>query len=358
MRSLPKKISLSTLTASAISDEINTGRWDQWLPGEHELAAQLHVSRRTVREALEQLRRDGVVKCNRGKRRQIVQRNVDQPKPASCRVVLLTPVPLHSMSPFSIFLIDRLREHLAEDGYLLEIHVGRDPYRARLPQRLKKLEETLHPAGWVLMQSTEAMQRWFAQRRLCCVVVGSCYPRVELASVGFDFAAVCRHAVGQFLARGHRRIVLLNPKVRAAGDMKAEAGFLEAIKSTRVENVAAEIVHHDGTVRNICSRLDGLLRMSDRPTALLISRGHHVLTVLGHLSVCKLRVPEDMTIISREDDSYLESVVPSLTRYSGNPELFATKLSRVVLNAVRGDKRALESRIMPTFIPGETLGRL
>jgi LacI family transcriptional regulator len=307
---------------------------------------------------LEQLRRDGVLKCHRGKRREIVRRKSSSLKSASSRVVLLTPVPLHSMNPFGIFLTDRLREHLAEEGYLLEIHAGRDPYRARLPQRLKKLEETLHPAGWVLHQSTEAMQRWFAQRSFRCVVVGSCYPDVDLASVGFDFAAVGRHAVGQFIAGGHRRIVLLNPQDRAAGDMKTEMGFLEAVKNTRVENIHAEIVHHDGTVENICNRLDALMRKSNRPTALLVSRGLHVLTVLSHLLARNISVPQDVAIISRDDDSYLENVVPSVARYSGKPQLFASKLSRVVLAALRREKAAKEYNLMPKFITGETLGKI
>ena len=358
MNSLPHKIPLAAQTSLAIMEEIVAGRWDQWLPGEHELSALLHVSRRTVRAALEQLRRDGVVRCRPGRRREIIRRQPGQLKAASSRAVLLTPVPLHLMSPFSIFLIDRLREHLAVEGYLLEIHTCRDTYRTRLPQQMKKLEETLRPAAWVLTQSTEAMQHWFARCGLPSVVVGSSYPGVALPSVDIDYAAVCRHAVGQFLARGHRRIVLLNPRSLAAGDLNGEAGFLQAVKSTSAPNVEARIVHHDGTVANVCSCLDTLMRLEKRPTALLVSRAHHLVTVLGHLLVNKFRVPADFAVISRDDDSYLNDVVPLPARYSGNPELFASTLSRAVLNAISGRKMATEHRLMPKIFPGQTLGDL
>lgn len=356
MNRLPRKISLSVQTAMVIREEIAVGRWAQWLPGEHELSALLHVSRRTVRLALDQLTRDGVVKCQPGKRRRILRHKALQPKRARSRVVFLSPLPLSSMNRFTIFIIDRLREHLAEEGYLLEIHASRDPYRTRLPQQLKKLEETMHPAAWVLAQSTDSMQQWFAHSKLPCVLVGSSYSGVALPSVDFDYAAVCRHAVGQFLARGHRRIVLLNPLSLGAGDMKGEAGFLQAVKNTSASNVEATIVHHNGTVADICSRVDALMRMADRPTALLVSRAYHVVSVLGHLLVCRFRVPQDVAIISRDDDSYLENVVPSLTRYSGNADLFASKLSRVVLEIIRREKPATEHRLMPKFFPGQTLG--
>ncbi|HAO80397.1 MAG TPA: hypothetical protein DCQ92_15805 [Verrucomicrobia subdivision 3 bacterium] len=358
MNRLPRKIPLSVQTSIAIMEEIAIGRWDQWLPGEHELSSLLHVGRRTVRAALEQLRRDGVVECRSGKRRKIIRRQPADIKPASSRAILLTPVPLHLMSPFSIFLIDRLREQLGAEGYLLDIHAGRDTYRTRLPQQLKKLEETLRPAAWILTQSTAPMQHWFARCGLPCVLVGSSYPGVALPSVDFDYAAVCRHAVGQFLARGHRRIVLLNPRSRAAGDMKAEEGFLQAVKNTSTPNVEATIDYHDGTVANVRSRLDVLMRLKERPTALLVSRAHHVVTVLGHLLVNKFRVPADVAVISRDDDSYLESIVPLPARYSGNPELFASALSRVVLEAIAGRKPATEHRLMPKFFPGQTLGNL
>jgi LacI family transcriptional regulator len=356
MNRLPRKIPLSVQTSIAIMEEIAIGRWDQWLPGEHELSSLLHVSRRTVRAALEQLRRDGVVECRPGTRREIIRRKPEALKPASSRAILLTPVPLHLMNPFSIFLIDRLREHLGAEGYSLEIHAGREPYRTRRPQQLKKLEETLRPAAWVLTQSTASMQHWFARCGLPCVVVGSSYPGVALPSVDFDYAAVCRHAVGQFLARGHRRIVLLNPRSRAAGDMKGEEGFLQAVKNTSTSNVEATIDYHDGTVANVRSRLEALMRLKERPTALLVSRAHHFVAVLGHLLVNQFRVPDDVAVISRDDDSYLENIVPLPARYSGNPELFASTLSRVVLEAISGRKPATEHRLMPKFFPGQTLG--
>jgi LacI family transcriptional regulator len=194
------------------------------------------------------------------------------------------------------------------------VYSGRVPYRARVTDHLKNLAEMLDPAGWVLSQSTEPMQRWFHERGLPCVVAGSCYPEMTLPSVDTDFGAVCRHAVGQFLARGHRRLVLLNPNPGAAGDLKAEVGFHEALQKTHVQDVAASIVNHDGTPANICARLNGLMQSDQPPTAFLVSRAQHVLTVLGHLLSCRFRIPHDVAVISRDDESFLENVVPTVAR--------------------------------------------
>ncbi len=356
MNRLPQKIPLSAQAAAAIREEISNGRWVQRLPGENELASLLHVSRRTIRAALAQLTSEGSVKCRAGKPREVILRDPLQLKPASNRAILLMPVPLHLLSPFTIFFIDRLREHLAQEGYLLEIRAGREPYRKRFPQGLRRLQETLTPAAWVLTQSTRGMQEWFAQCGTPCVVAGSVYPGIALSSVDLDYAAICRHAVGQFLSRGHRQIVLLNPPSLAAGDLNGEAGFSQAIQNTSTTNVEARIIHHEGTVENICSRLDVLMRSKNRPTALLVSRASHLLTVLGYLALNKFRVPQDVAVISRDDDSFLANVVPLPARYSGNPQLFASTLSRAVLEAISSRKPAMDHRLMPTFLPGQTLG--
>ena len=356
MNRLPQKLSLVAQSAAILKEAVLAGEWTEWLPGEHELCRQIHVSRRTVRAALDQLAREGIIKCHRGKRRQIMAGRRHRGKPMSRRVVLLMPVPVHSLDPFGVFLIDQLREHLSEADYLLETHASRVPYRARIPREMDKLEQTLRPAGWVLLHSTAQMQGWFAERQLPCVVVGSRYRNVELPSVDTDYDAVCRHAVGLFIARGHRRLLLLNPRPEAAGDSKTEEGFRAAAQKTNARDVQADVVWHDGIPGSICATVDRLLRLAKPPTAFLVSRPRHVLTVLSHLLHRGSRFPQNGALISRDDESFLEDVVPTIARYSKNPGAFASKVSRVVLDMVQGTARPAEHRITPTFIPGETLG--
>jgi LacI family transcriptional regulator len=152
-------------------------------------------------------------------------------------------------------------------------------------------------------------------------------------------------------------LVLPNPNPSAPGDFKAEAGFCDARQTTRVQDVAATIVNHDGTPANICVRLNGLMQSDQPPTAFLVSRAPHVLTFLGHLLFRRLRVPQDVPVISRNDESFLENVVPTVARYSRNPDVFASTLSRMVLDILHGKQVMKEYKIMPNFVLGQTLGR-
>ena len=356
MNRLPQKTSLVAQTTSVLLEEIQGGRWVGSLPGEHALCAQLHVGRKTLRAALERLRQQGMLKCERGCRRKIVSREAASTTTRAMRVVLLIPSALQSLSPFVLFLVDRLRDYLAEEGYQLETHPSPALYRARIPQGLETLSRTLHPAGWVLLQSTETMQKWFAARQLPCVVVGSRHAGVKLPSVDVDYDAVCVHAVNQFISRGHRQLVLINPRAAAAGDVRTEVAFREAVAQTKAAGIEAEVVEHDGTVSSVCRRVDGLMARPHPPTAFLVSRAQYFLTAVTRLLSSGVKVPGDVALISRDNDASLEAIVPSVARYSQNPKTFAANTSRLVMDMIRGTGKIAEHKIMPNFIRGQTLG--
>ena len=352
---VPQRVSLVTQTTGILKDNISAGFWSGQLPGEHELCLHLHVSRVTLRKALQELQREGWLRSSQGKRREIVLRSRGVPS-ASQRVILLTESPLHLLHPFTIYWMDCLRGILSDAGYHLEIHTGQAVFGPNADRWLSKMHHQFHPAGWVLYRSNERMQRWFSAQSLPCVIAGSRHADIRLPSVDVDYRAACRHAVGQFLARRHRQLVFLNPESGTAGDLESEQGFLEAAKSARGGEVQAAVVRHDGTVRSICNKLDLLLERPHRPTAFLVSRPAHVLTTLTHLLRRKLDLPREVALISRDDDSFLESIVPVVARYSSSPTVFAGKISRLVLEIVRGAALSrADIRIMPKFVPGQTL---
>lgn len=357
MHRLPQKSSLAAQTAAILREQIQAGNWHKWLPPEHELATQLHIARMTLRRALHQLEGEGLVRSSRGRRREIIVRRGRARLAASGRVLLLTPVPIQFQLPFDVFWTNQLRETLEEAGYHLEVHASRAPYGRGAMAVLDRLVEQLRPVGCVLTLSTREMQRWFSKHRLPCVIVGSRHPRVQLPFVDKAHRAVCRHAVGLFLARGHNRLVLVNPESGAAGDLESERGFHEGVSQTTREDIRADIVRHDGTVADICGKLSALFRQRHPPSAFLVSRAPYVLTVVGHLLRSGVRLPEDAALISRDHEPFLDMMAPTVARYVISPERMANRISSAVLEVVRtGLVGPADYQIMPEFTEGETLG--
>jgi DNA-binding LacI/PurR family transcriptional regulator len=156
----------------------------------------------------------------------------------------------------------------------------------------------------------------------------------------------------------HASRVRLLPGSAGAVKRLRDAGFL-AVIVTNQAGVAREAPSalHDGTVRGICSSMERLFASRERPTGLFVFQSSHFLTVLGWLQRRSLHVPRDVSVICRDDDPFLESVLPAPARYTLNSALFARKISRLVTAVVAGEiARPQQCRVLPRFVEGETLG--
>ncbi|OHE79111.1 MAG: hypothetical protein A2107_06660 [Verrucomicrobia bacterium GWF2_62_7] len=199
------------------------------------------------------------------------------------------------------------------------------------------------------------MQRWFIRQRLPCVVAGSCVPDIALPSVDVDFRATCRHAGGVLLRKGHQRLALVLPQDAYGGDVVSEEGLREALASMQ-GSAQLRVLRHDGTAAHLCTLLDEALRPPNPPTAFLVARAPHVLTVMMHLMRRGKRIPQDVAVISRDNDPFLESIAPVVARYAINQAQFARRLSMAARQlAETGTLPAHAIRLMPRFLPGETV---
>ncbi|OQB88456.1 MAG: DNA-binding transcriptional regulator FrlR [Verrucomicrobia bacterium ADurb.Bin118] len=355
MEQLPKRTSLVAQTLAILREAIMTGQWLEKLPGEQELCQRFQVSRITIRAALHQLQREGWVTAGQGRRRSVTQQVANrQTAPADRRVVLLSPLALQSLPAATLLWVDALRANLTAVGYQLEFLASASCYAARPLHALTTLMQKRQPAAWVLYLSTAALQQWFSDRNLPCVISGSMHSGVHLASVDIDYAATCQHAVGRFAAKGHRRVALLLPRSEQSGDMESRRGFSAAgAQSPSCETL---VVSHDGTVPSICRTLTQLVQGLRSVTGILVAKPAHVVTAVTHLLRNNIKIPEALSLISRDDDPLLEYLVPSIARYHVDAQLFARKISRLVVDLIQGGvTRRQEVRLLPAFFPGETL---
>ncbi|MDZ4287680.1 MAG: substrate-binding domain-containing protein [Prosthecobacter sp.] len=351
---MPQRTSLVMETVRVLREAIVAGRWAAHLPGERRLCEEWRISRPTLRAALSTLAAEGLIKVAQGRPTEVLAGGVRHEESGApvLTVGLLSPEPLHAMPPFALLWLDELRGQLAAAGHLLQVHVGRSWFNGRNPARaLASLTAAAPAAVWVLYRSTEGMQRWFEEQQVPCVIVGSPFAGIRLPSVDRDYRAVCRHAVGAFLARGHLRLGLIIQEPQFAGDRESEAGFQEGLKAASSAEVSGSLFRHDGTRAGILKTLDTLLRARLRPTALIVARSACALTVCTGLLQRGVRIPQEMAVICRDDDLYLDEVVPSVARYSVPPSVFAKQIFRLVQQP--GTKR--DTKVMPVFLKRESL---
>ncbi|MGE9293316.1 MAG: substrate-binding domain-containing protein, partial [Puniceicoccales bacterium] len=277
-------------------------------------------------------------------------------------VGLITPKSTISLRPFSLW-VDIFREMLFEAGWRLKIYTGTKYYRTNPSATLNKLVEQNGHTSWVLVLSSVAMQRWFQARQLPAVLAGTNHENVSLPGVDIDHRAICRHAVGTLIRAGHRHMVLFLPQSRRAGDLRSEVGFFEGIStSAYAKSITANVIYHDDVdAQSINKCLTRLFMTAPerRPTAMIIANPYVYVTTRMFLAENGLKVPQDVSLIAREDDPLFSYLTPNPSRYLNQSEIYARKLMHMAME-LPTHRHAVASEcqyLLPKFFAGKTVAR-
>lgn len=352
-------VSLSVQVAQVISSQIAAGRWVDWLPGERTLVTELTVSRKTVRKALALLEHDGVIVAEVGRGHRIIAAGVASGEVEDESVGLLLPESVEVMRTFTNLWINELRIFLAAHDLKLRVFSGHKYYSKSPSRALERICQQSPQKAWILSHSTEAMQRWFERRALPTVVAGSIHGSVKLPSVDLDYQAVCRHAAGSMLRAGHRRLAIVVGQPERAGDRESITGFESAVDSQRHPDATVKVFRHNCSPSGVNRAVQRMLRTVTPPTAILVANSAHYLAIHTGLAAQGKSIPDDVSLMSRDDDPYLAYVYPEPTRYGCPPAQMARMIGRAVLRI--GSEQVMDTRaatLMPDMIKGASFGRL
>lgn len=353
---IPVRASLVGQTERLLEQGMAEGRWTAHLPSQRELCAQLAISRTTLRAALQHLAQRGLLAMSQGRATELrASQSVARPAPKLEQVVLLLPSPVWTLRPSVAQWITALRPLLNASGLELLLVEGGLHYRARADMHLPKLVASHPDSAWVLFGSTHAMQTWFAASGLPVVSIGGVFPGCELPSIEYDHAAIAQHAAHTFAAAGHERTAVLLQRTGSAADITT----CDAFAAARRPGLPAPIVlEHDGTFAQIETKLRRLAGLPVRPTGLFVTKSHAIPATLTLLPRLGINIPEDISVICREDDSFLGYFAPSVARYGSDSAAIARKLAVALAQLASGlQLKVTHDRLMPRFISGHSLGR-
>lgn len=334
------------------------GEWKERLPSERMLADMLKVSRMTVRKALAQLEAQGLIAPRPGNtQRRILPQPASVPGAKAVTVSIVRRPDLVAVSDVDLWQ-HRLQLRLAQLGIPSEVL-----FFSNRQLNSRQLDPQNWTTGrtsrfWILVGSTPEMQRWFAQHApRKTLVLGTSLPASRLPFVDRDYRAVGRHAGGFLLGRQHRRITLLGLKQPVVGDRETEAGLQEAIATNG--DAQLTVIRHDGTKKDLYRQLDRLLLRPNPPTAIFVYKASHTLAVIARLLQRGIKIPEQLSVVARDENPSWEVLPFDLTHY-GIPldEIVAQATARVCAYLETPAKALPSVRILPQFHVGATVARL
>lgn len=343
--------------ANYLRRKLKTGDWQDRLPSERALAEKLAISRRSVREALHQLEGEGFFRER--SRQGVWLAPYKERKSAAHSVGVIYHYrtrPSSLVSGKNLQILEIMQRIFEGRNIRMEIHRIAYPHTGGIPENFKKLFRDYPHDCWVLNAPTISMQIWCRQQGIPALVAGIGHESDGLPDVGVNHFALCRHAVGEMARRGHRRLALILPKEERGEDVFSREGFAAGLRDFSNTGVSGHCFSHDQSQSGVCRLADRLLGMTPKPTAWLICRQGHFITLMSHLMHKGIKIPGKISLVSRDSEAFIDDLIPSPTRYEYNPEILARQYAQLAIRIMNGQRSLGKHRyIIPTFIPGETL---
>ncbi len=352
-----RRASVADQAAAALREAIRQRAWGDLLPGEHELARRLNISRPSVRASLARLADDGIITIRKGCRTRVNAQRADNPTGAPPTVCLVVPSSRESLGFSGHPVLMEMRAQFAVLGIGWEEIFDRSLGGRHPESRLASMVNGRHHVCWLLLGASATIQRWFEQAKVPVLVLGSCHAGVELPSVDVDYHAIGWHASGCLAKADHLRVALVLPHRALAGDLACQRGLTEYIGQREKPIEVIEVVAGPSRA-GLLAKLDSLLAKTHRPTAIFCIHVEHVLMVLVHLLRAGWKVPQDISLLCRETHTSLDLGLPELTRYRSPAVKQARQAVRVAQSMLAGHHVPTKPHlIMPAFVPGGTLAR-
>lgn len=343
--------------AAALRDAIRRGELREPLPGGHQLARRLGISRPSIQAALGRLASEGVLVVRKGHRCRLATPPAAPAASQPPAVCVIYPV-----SPDSTFFLEHpllleMHAEFASRGIGWEVLSDPKLGTERPQKRLKQLVEARPHACWILFSTLEPLQAWFAAADVPAVVLGSCPADIALPSADINYEAVGWHAAGEVVRHGHTNVALILPPEPLPGDRASRRGFLRYMeRRTPAPTVTDWNIPDQVAPRR--AKLERLLSGGSRPTVLVSLRPALTIAVVAAVLAAGLRIPQDVSIISRDTHPLLDAALPDLTRYRSTYKQLAMRAVRIAARVLAG--RAVPARpslVTPTFVPGGTLAQ-
>jgi DNA-binding LacI/PurR family transcriptional regulator len=341
--------------ATALREAIRRRIWENVLPSENELARQLGISRSSLRAAMAQLAREGLIEIRPGQcsRLRAVRRNRST---APAIVCMITPVSREDFHPAEHSQILQVHAQFADRGIGWEEIFDAGLGRKHPERRLEELVAGRHGVCWLLVLASAPMQRWFEKSGVPAMVIGSCHQGVKLPSVDADYRAIGWHAAGGIAKLGHRHAAFLFPQRPMPGDLACRDGFLAYLARRNRAIVLTEVPIPEGQSA-VLTKIQRLLLQDSPPTAFLSLSPRNTFTILIYLLQAEVKIPQDVSVVACNTHLLLEETVPGLARYRVSSAKLALRVVRIARSLLAGHAVPPKANlIMPKFVRGASLG--
>jgi len=355
MDQIPRRYSLIAQVGDILRAEIECGTLTEVLPSELELAKRFRVSRPTIRDSLEILRKAGLIESARGQNHRILPQ---KRKTAAAKldegVTVLGFAPLYELSPFSLALISEIQLSI---GSKFDVQIVSNSNLVS-PAALRDLTAKKRQRCWVLIGPPREVLRWFESSKLPCLALAPSVQSPGIAVLAMDIQSVVRHGFTLAKQRGYSGPILLLP----AGSMGSETSRSFEEVQAQYPNADSAVFTHDSTMSGVRRTIDKIARArinKGAPPLILAVRPKHALMVLSALWAMDFKPGKHFGLISVGRENYMDYIIPTIACYTIKRQRLFKKFLRMLSEILdSGYTRPGLFPVIADFFDGDTIPKL
>jgi DNA-binding LacI/PurR family transcriptional regulator len=346
-------------------DELATGRMrpGDVFPPEPVIAEQLKVARSTVRQALADLERNGLIRRVRGRGTFVHEEARARLRSGLDVFALVVP---ETRSGYYPSLLASFEEAAVGTHNQVIVVSTRDDAFRQADSLLQLIDKRVAGIAVVPAASPPTPPYHIRQVQSQHIPVVLCHrgvAGVRAPVLTFNGRDVGGRAAQAMLRRGHRRIAYVSA-ARSELALSYEAGLRSALEAAGAALPAERVVYVEEPFREdfafrMETAVDRLLRLPDRPTALFASFDSIAEMIYLQLLRGELSVPRDVSLVSFGGKSRFGPMQQRLTSVTVDEEKIG-RLAVELLNEMRAGRLPIESddriEIELGLSEGETLG--
>ena len=161
-------------------------------------------------------------------------------------------------------------------------------------------------------------------------------------------------ATRHLLSRGHTRISCIQGVQSSMPNKERVRGYVKAMED---EGLAQDIdiIGNEFSVQNGYLETKLLMSRAQRPTAIFALSNTIMLGALKAIREAGLRIPEDVALLSFDNNPYMDYMTPSITRISQPVEDMAKLAVKILLDKIKGASNCgSQLRLSPIMVAGES----
>lgn len=165
-----------------------------------------------------------------------------------------------------------------------------------------------------------------------------------------------RQATELLISTGHKDIVCIQGMPDSMPNRRRVSGYMDAMKEAGLEKHAV-VIGDEFSTQNGYLETKLVLGTTPHPTAIFALSNTILLGAIKAIREARISIPEDISIISFDNNKYLDYMVPPITRISQPVEDMAKLASKILFSRIANPMESSVSHLSlsPLLIHGESV---